>query len=51
MEDIIDIPGTFGGGIIMNASSGGKGLFILFFSIKSVQKIEKGVNNCNRVEV
>ena len=51
LEDIIDIPGTFGGGIIMNASSGGKGLFILFFSIKSVQKIEKGVNDYNRVQV
>ena len=48
---IIDIPGTIGGGIIMNASSRGKGLFILFFSIKSVQKIEKGVNDYNRVQV
>jgi UDP-N-acetylmuramate dehydrogenase len=27
LEDIIDIPGTIGGGIIMNASAGGKGLF------------------------
>ena len=35
----------------MNASSRGKGLFILFFSIKSVQKIEKGVNDYNRVQV
>lgn len=26
LEDIIDIPGTIGGGIIMNASAGGKGL-------------------------
>ena len=25
LEDIIDIPGTIGGGIIMNASAGGKG--------------------------
>ena len=29
LEDIIDIPGTFGGGIIMNASSGGKWLLFL----------------------
>ena len=28
LEDIIDIPGTIGGGIIMNASAGGKGLII-----------------------
>jgi len=28
LEDIIDIPGTIGGGIIMNASAGGKGLNI-----------------------
>ena len=26
LEDIIDIPGTIGGGIIMNASAGSKGL-------------------------
>ena len=26
LEDIIDIPGTIGGGIIMNASAGGRGL-------------------------
>ena len=26
LEDIIDIPGTIGGGIIMNASAGGSGL-------------------------
>ena len=29
LEDIIDIPGTIGGGIIMNASAGGKGLSYL----------------------
>ena len=28
LEDIIDIPGTIGGGIIMNASAGGRGLII-----------------------
>ena len=28
LEDIIDIPGTIGGGIILNASAGGKGLNI-----------------------
>jgi len=31
LEDIIDIPGTIGGGIIMNASAGGKGLIYQIF--------------------
>ena len=34
LEDIIDIPGTIGGGIIMNASAGGKGLIY-----KSLDKV------------
>ena len=41
LEDIIDIPGTIGGGIIMNASAGGKGLdkfqkreTLIFFSFR-----------------
>ena len=37
LEDIIDIPGTIGGGIIMNASSGGKGL--IFDSLAKVKVI------------
>ena len=34
LEDIIDIPGTIGGGIIMNASAGGKGLNIYIINKK-----------------
>ena len=37
LEDIIDIPGTIGGGIIMNASAGGKGL--IFDSLEKVKVI------------
>ena len=37
LEDIIDIPGTIGGGIIMNASAGGKGL--IYNSLESVKVI------------
>ena len=37
LEDIIDIPGTIGGGIIMNASAGGKGL--IFNSLEKVKVI------------
>ena len=37
LEDIIDIPGTIGGGIIMNASAGGKGL--IFDSLEQVKVI------------
>ena len=37
LEDIIDIPGTIGGGIIMNASAGGKGL--IYNSLKKVKVI------------
>ena len=37
LEDIIDIPGTIGGGIIMNASAGGKGL--IFNSLENVKVI------------
>ena len=37
LEDIIDIPGTIGGGIIMNASAGGKGL--IFNSLERVKII------------
>lgn len=37
LEDIVDIPGTIGGGIIMNASSGGKGL--IYNSIEKVKVI------------
>ena len=37
LEDIIDIPGTIGGGIIMNASAGGKGL--IFNSLDKVKVI------------
>ena len=37
LEDIIDIPGTIGGGIIMNASAGGKGL--IFNSLEKVKII------------
>ena len=39
LEDIIDIPGTIGGGIIMNASAGGKGL--IFNSLEKVKVITK----------
>ena len=35
LEDIIDIPGTIGGGIIMNAASGGNGL-IFYFQIQHI---------------
>ena len=37
LEDIIDIPGTIGGGIIMNASAGGKGL--IYNSLEKVKVI------------
>ena len=37
LEDIIDIPGTIGGGIIMNASAGGRGL--IFNSLQKVKVI------------
>ncbi len=37
LEDIIDIPGTIGGGIIMNASAGGRGL--IFNSLEKVKII------------
>ena len=37
LEDIIDIPGTIGGGIIMNASAGGKGL--IYNSLQKVKVI------------
>ena len=37
LEDIIDIPGTIGGGIVMNASAGGKGL--IFNSLEKVKII------------
>ena len=37
LEDIIDIPGTIGGGIIMNASAGGKGL--IFNSLLKVKVV------------
>ena len=37
LEDIIDIPGTICGGIIMNASAGGKGL--IFDSLEKVKVI------------
>ena len=37
LEDIIDIPGTIGGGIIMNASAGGRGL--IFNSLEKVKAI------------
>ena len=37
LEDIIDIPGTIGGGIIMNASAGGRGL--IFNSLEKVKVI------------
>ena len=37
LEDIIDIPGTIGGGIIMNASAGGTGL--IYNSLSNVKVI------------
>ena len=37
LEDIIDIPGTIGGGIIMNASAGGRGL--IYNSLEKVKVI------------
>jgi UDP-N-acetylmuramate dehydrogenase len=37
LEDIIDIPGTIGGGIIMNASAGSKGL--IYNSLEKVKVI------------
>ena len=37
LEDIIDIPGTIGGGIIMNASAGEKGL--IYNSLEKVKVI------------
>ena len=36
LEDIIDIPGTVGGGIIMNASFRGTGLFIPLIKVKAI---------------
>ena len=36
LEDIIDIPGTIGGGIIMNASAGGRGLFNSLEKVKII---------------
>ena len=41
LEDIIDIPGTIGGGIIMNASFRGIGLIKPLEKVKVYQKKEK----------
>ena len=36
LEDIIDIPGTVGGGIIMNASYGGNGMYDVLLKVKVI---------------
>ena len=39
LEDIIDIPGTIGGGIIMNTSFKGTGLKLPLIKVKAIIKI------------
>jgi UDP-N-acetylmuramate dehydrogenase len=53
LEDIIDIPGTVGGGIIMNASYREKGMYDVLFKVKVVTPdgniLELSKKECNLV--
>ena len=53
LEDIIDIPGTVGGGIIMNASFKGSGMFNSLIKVKAVTPdgniLELSKQECNLV--
>ena len=53
LEDIIDIPGTVGGGIIMNASFRGTGMFNSLIKVKAVTPdgniLELSKKECNLV--
>ena len=54
LEDIIDIPGTVGGGIIMNASFRGTGMFNSLVKVKAVTPdgniLELSKKECNLVK-